>query len=173
METKGWAVPVSVGYRVDGWEVQTPIATGGWGSVYEGRRVRKPEREDGVPDRAALKFLPTGTLTQRQLSHLSQMARREVQAYERLVHPRLIRLFETFAVDDPTCPHLDGAVVLVMELAADSLGNVLSRDTDRPIHDAPRVIAEICEGLAHMHASGWVHGDLKPSNVLIMADGSV
>lgn len=173
METKGWAVPVSVGYRVDGWEVHAPIATGSWGSVYEARRVSKPEPEGGMPDRAALKFLPTGTLTQRQLSHLLQMARREVQAYERLVHPRLIRLFETFTVDDPTCPHLDGAVVLVMELAADSLGNVLSRHGGQPMNDAPRVITEICEGLAHMHASGWVHGDLKPSNVLIMSDGSV
>jgi serine/threonine protein kinase len=173
METNGWAVPVSVGYRVDGWEVHTPIATGSWGSVYEGRRASKPEPEDGLPDRAALKFLPTGTLTQRQLSHLMEMTRREVQAYERLVHPRLIRLFETFTVDDPESPHLDGAVVLVMELAADSLGNVLSRHAGQPINDAPRIIAEICEGLAHMHASGWVHGDLKPNNVLIMADGSV
>ena len=38
---------------------------------------------------------------------------------------------------------------------------------------APRILAEICEGLAHMHAAGWVHGDLKPGNILVMADGSV
>ncbi|MGH8896940.1 MAG: protein kinase domain-containing protein [Egibacteraceae bacterium] len=93
--------------------------------------------------------------------------------HERRTHPRLIHLFEMLTVDDPGSPHLDGAVVLVMELAADALGNVLRGHAGRPLPDAPRLITEICEGLAHMHASGWVHGDLKPSNVLIMTDGSV
>jgi hypothetical protein len=55
-------------------------------------------------------------------------------------------LFETVTIDDPTSLHLDGAVVLVMELAADSLDNVLSRHATQPIHDAPRMIAGMCEG---------------------------
>jgi serine/threonine-protein kinase len=41
------------------------------------------------------------------------------------------------------------------------------------VPDAARLICEICEALAHMHAMGWVHGDLKPSNVLLMEDGTV
>ena len=39
--------------------------------------------------------------------------------------------------------------------------------------DPVPVITAICEALVHIHARGWVHGDLKPSNVLLMADGSV
>ncbi|MGH8898134.1 MAG: hypothetical protein ACRDZ4_14235, partial [Egibacteraceae bacterium] len=67
METDGWAVSVPVGYQVGGWQVSRPIATGSWGSVYEARRVIGAAPEDGAPDRAALKPLPTGTLTPRQL----------------------------------------------------------------------------------------------------------
>lgn len=172
MQTDGWAVRVPVGYRAGGWEVCAPVATGSWGSVYEARWVGEAW-QGGVPERVALKFLPTGTLTPRQLTHLADMARREVQLHEQLAHPRLVRLFGTFSVDDPQSPQLDGAAVLVMELAAGSLANVLRRHAGQPVPGAPRVIAEICEGLAYMHASGWAHGDLKPSNVLVMADGSV
>src|SRR5690606_25380682 len=38
---------------------------------------------------------------------------------------------------------------------------------------APALLAQICEGLHQLHHAGWVHGDLKPANVLLMADGSV
>ncbi|MGH8887343.1 MAG: protein kinase, partial [Egibacteraceae bacterium] len=138
--TDGWAVSVPVGYQVGGWQVSRPIATGSWGSVYEARRVIGAAPEDGAPDRVALKFLPTGTLTPRQLGHLADTARREVALHERLTHSRLIHLFETLTVDDPGSPHLDGAVVLVMELATDALGNVLRGHAGRPLPNAPRLI---------------------------------
>ncbi len=35
-----------------------------------------------------------------------------------------------------------------------------------------RLLAEVCEGLAQLHSMGWVHGDLKPGNVLITRGGS-
>ena len=66
--TEPYAVPVPKGYRVGAWEVREPIATGAFGSVYEGRRVGDPAAD--LPRTAALKFLPTGTGTPRQLSHL-------------------------------------------------------------------------------------------------------
>ncbi|MFI5965601.1 protein kinase [Streptomyces asoensis] len=40
------------------------------------------------------------------------------------------------------------------------------------VREGARLLTEVCEGLAHLHGLGWVHGDLKPDNVLIMADGS-
>ncbi|MGW0302609.1 serine/threonine protein kinase, partial [Streptomyces anthocyanicus] len=36
----------------------------------------------------------------------------------------------------------------------------------------PALLAQVCEGLHQLHRAGWVHGDLKPANVLLMADGS-
>lgn len=170
--TEAYAVPVPKGYRVGVWEVRDPIATGAFGSVYAARRVG-----DGtgtgteLPPTAALKFLPTGTATPRRLTHLRELIEREVELYRRLRHPRLVRMYQTLTVDDPAHPDLDGATVLVLEKAEGSLSALLAA-TPRPA-TGPALLAQIAEGLAQLHDAGWVHGDLKPANVLLMADGSV
>lgn len=165
--TDPYAVPVPRGYRTGHWEVREPIATGAFGSVYEGRRVGGPAE---LPRTAALKFLPTGTGTPRQLTHLRELIDREVELHRRLRQPRLIRMYETLVVDDPDRPALDGATVLVLEKAEGSLGALLDR-APQP-QAGPALLAQICEGLAQLHRAGWVHGDLKPANVLLMKDGS-
>ncbi|RSN86930.1 protein kinase [Streptomyces sp. WAC 05379] len=165
--TEPYAVPVPRGYRVGEWEVREPIATGAFGSVYEARRTGDAE---DLPRTAALKFLPTGTGTPRQLTHLRELVEREVELHRRLKQPRLIRMYDTLVVDDPAHPPLDGATVLVLEKAEGSLATLLAADP-RPAA-GPVLLAQICEGLAQLHHAGWVHGDLKPANVLLMADGS-
>lgn len=161
---------VPPGYRVGPWEVRDPIASGAFGSVYEGR-------QDGEPRRAALKFLPTGTRTPRQLHHLRDLTEREVGLLRKLRRPRLIRMHEVRTVDDPARPELDGACVLVLEQAETSLDRLLSEarglsgPPGLPLYAA--LLAQICEGLTQLHGAGWVHGDLKPANVLLMRDGTV
>ncbi|AQS67955.1 protein kinase domain-containing protein [Streptomyces pactum] len=166
--TEPYAVPVPKGYRVGAWEVRGPIATGAFGSVYEARRVG--DGDAGLPRTAALKFLPTGTGTPRQLAHLRELVEREVELHRRLRRPRLVRMYETLVVDDPARPALDGATVLVLEKAEGSLSALLSA-SPRPAA-GPALLAQVCEGLAQLHRARWVHGDLKPANVLLMKDGS-
>ncbi|MGW2566631.1 protein kinase domain-containing protein [Streptomyces sp. NPDC001537] len=170
--TEPYAVPVPKGYRVGVWEVRDPIATGAFGSVYEGRRTGEDLAGTGeeLPRTAALKFLPTGTGTPRQLAHLRELVDREVELHRRLKQPRLIRMYGTLTVDDPGRPELDGATVLVLEKAERSLAALLAH-SPRP-EAGPALLAQICEGLAQLHRAGWVHGDLKPANVLLMKDGS-
>ncbi|MBZ6254701.1 protein kinase [Streptomyces olivaceus] len=168
MTGRPYAVPVPVGYRIGPWEVREPMASGAFATVYEGVR-RTPGAEP--PRQVALKFLPTGTRTPRQLHHLRDLADREVQLLRRLRSPRLIRMYDTLTVDDPDRPELDGATVLVLERAECALDAVLAR-TPRP-EAGPALLAQVCEGLHQLHHAGWVHGDLKPANVLLMADGSV
>ncbi|HEY9372362.1 protein kinase domain-containing protein [Streptomyces sp.] len=166
MSAEAFAVTVPEGYRVGSWTVERPLGAGAFGSVYAAAR---PAASDGLPARAALKFLPTGTRTPRQLRHLRDLAEREVELLGRLRSPRLIRMYETLTVDDPARPELDGATVLVLEEAADSLHTALPRLSPQ---ERAGILTQVCEGLAQLHGAGWVHGDLKPGNVLLMADGS-
>ncbi|MGW6914463.1 serine/threonine-protein kinase [Kitasatospora sp. NPDC054939] len=160
-------LPVPPGYRIGPWLVDRPLGSGAFGSVYAARRAAP---EAGLPSRAALKVLPTGTSTPRQLRHLRELADREAEVLRRVRAPRLIRMYEVLTVDDPERPELDGATVLVLEEAEGSLDTVLAGGRTLPA--GPRLLAQVCEGLAQLHRAGWVHGDLKPGNILLMPDGT-
>lgn len=157
---------VERGYRVGPWTVERALGSGAFGHVYAARH----EDAAAEPARAALKFLPTGTHTPRQLRHLRELAEREVALLSRLRSPRLIRMHDALTVDDPGHPELDGATVLVLEEARSSLDALLTED--RTPRSGPELLAQVCEGLTQLHDAGWVHGDLKPGNVLLMPDGS-
>ncbi|MFE0043750.1 serine/threonine-protein kinase [Streptomyces albireticuli] len=162
------------GYRIGDWEVTEPIGAGGWATVYAGRTVRDGTDREAPPgghDTVALKVLPTAGLAPRQARKAAETARREVEFGHGSSHPRLIRLLGSVVLGDPDRPLLDGAVVLVMERARGSLRDLLGTGLSET--EGARLLTEICEGLAHLHHSGWVHGDLKPDNILLMADGSV
>jgi serine/threonine-protein kinase len=149
----GAVVDVPRGFRAGAWRVREHIASGAWGSVYAARG------EDGTE--AALKFIAGGLLSPSQYAQLE-----EARFNEQADHPGLVRTLETFVVEDPSLAAVHGSVVIAMERGERNLQDALG-DVD-PVP----VITAVCEALAHIHASGWVHGDLKPSNVLLMADGS-
>lgn len=47
----------------------------------------------------------------------------------------------------------------------------LARHGELPLRQAVGVLRDVLEALAHAHAAGVVHGDLKPENVLLIEDG--
>lgn len=161
------------GFRLGDWEVVELIGTGGWSTVYAGRPAHAGTGDQDTGPGAepvALKVLPTAGLTPRQAREVAEAAGRELELGRRASHPRLIRLLDSLVLTEPEHPSLDGAIVLVMERADCSLRDLLATGTSEA--EGARIIGEVCEGLAYLHRGGWVHGDLKPDNVLVGPDGS-
>ncbi len=49
----------------------------------------------------------------------------------------------------------------------ESLRDRLSHHGELPVHDAVKVLIEVVDALAHAHAHGVVHRDIKPDNVML------
>lgn len=62
------------------------------------------------------------------------------------------------------------AISLVMELVD---GTTLEQRRPRSDRQAVRIFRRVAEGLSHMHGRGYVHADLKPSNILVTDDERV
>ena len=135
------------GTRVDRYEVEGPLGSGGMAVVY---RVRHVEL-DTVH---ALKVINTDD------DELRERLLREGRAQGRVRHPAVLAV--TDLVD------VDGFPGLVLEFVAGgrSLADLLRRGPPS-LDEARRLGRALIEGVAAAHRQGLVHRDLKPSNVLI------
>jgi eukaryotic-like serine/threonine-protein kinase len=88
--------------------------------------------------------------------------RREAQVAAALSHPNLIGVYDYAEGDER--PYL------VMEYVAGE--NLAERLAQKAEVDCLRLARELLGALAHIHAAGIVHRDVKPQNVLIAPDGS-
>jgi len=77
-------------------------------------------------------------------------------------HPHLIRIFETGRCGQTL-------LYIVMELAEDDLAKVLPQ---RPLDvgEAKDLLPPLLDALTYIHAKGFVHGRIKPSNILAVGD---
>jgi serine/threonine-protein kinase len=146
-----------VGRVLDGrYLVGERIARGGMATVYEARDLRL--------DRAcAVKVMHS------DLGDDEEFVRRfvrEARAAARLSHPNVVAIFDQG--DD------DGTLYLVMErVVGRTLRDLLRAEAPLPPARALGLLDPVLSALAAAHASGLVHRDVKPENVLIAGDGQV
>ena len=137
------------------------IGSGAMGVVYA---ARDPE----LGRKVAIKVL------RRDASGAIERARllREARSMAQLSHPNVVPVYDvgTIAPDDPSAG-TSPAVFIAMEYVE---GVTLSRWLAAEPRDVEQILAVMMDagrGLAAAHASGLVHRDFKPDNVMVGKDG--
>lgn len=139
-----------------------PIARGGmaevWRGVHEGQQVP-----------VAVKVL-TGPRA-RDPSFVGAL-KNEIHAVARLNHPGIIQLYDRGTVDEAAAALSNGRLVagspwFAMEMC--SHGALSPRRFPLPWTTSRTLLLSLLDALAHAHARGVIHRDLKPGNVLLCA----
>ena len=143
------------GDRLGPWEVIAEVGQGGMGRVYRGRRA------DGAFDmEVAIK-----QIGQRRRG-LAELLQRECRLLARLDHPSVTRLVDA-GLDDQAGPFL------IMEwVEGTDLSEWLSI-ANPGLNERIRLFELIAASVAHAHQRLVIHGDIKPNNIRIRADGKV
>jgi serine/threonine protein kinase len=140
--------------EIPGFRIESELGRGSMGIVY--RAIRE---QDGQP--VALKtIIPAAGATKKQIERFI----RESRILSNLDHPNIVAFREV--------GEANGVIFLVMDLVdGPDLNTHLKDNGPQDIKTAVRITCQLLAGLAHAHAKGFVHRDVKPSNVLIGRTG--
>ena len=144
----------SPGERIGRFEIVREIGRGGFGTVYEARDL---ELGREVAFKLVRRAGPKELKADRMLA--------EAEAAARLAHPNIVHLY-----DLGRCTY--GPYLIMELLRGATLAERLGEGRLAP-REALRVGVEASRGVAHAHAQGVVHRDLKPGNVFVCEDGQV
>ena len=123
------------------------LGKGGFGAVYAGR-------DTDADSAVAVKVF-------RRREGRESRAQREARTASKLEHPNVHNVLGV--------EHDDDHSYLVSELV---VGERFDR-TELTDEEAVRAIAAVADALAHAHARGVIHRDVKPANILVSTDGDV
>ncbi|MBX5468604.1 MAG: serine/threonine protein kinase [Thermoleophilaceae bacterium] len=132
------------------YRLERRLGSGGHGVVWLARDERL-ERD------VAVKAIPRG-----EDDEGSPRAEREARAAARLNHPGIVALYELAADDD--------TVYLVSELVEGRTYAELLREGALSDRDVACIGVALCGALAHAHGRGVIHRDIKPQNVIVVAE---
>ncbi|MDZ7923331.1 MAG: protein kinase [Marinagarivorans sp.] len=135
--------------------LESVIGTGGMGTVYLAKDLRKIEANDPKP------FAAVKVLNDDFKNHTDAFVtlQREASRSHTLSHPNIVTVHD-FDRDGDT-------IFMTMEfLEGEPLDSLIDRmPNGLPIEQATKIIKDFCEALIHAHSKGIIHSDLKPGNI--------
>jgi len=138
--------------------IEKLIGSGGMGEVYQARQLSTNRA-------VAIKMMvPTSAASEKAKDYF----RREMMVLKNLLtpngrcHPNIVAFYDIFEID--------GQFQLVMEYVAgkNALDYVKDLSHPLPISSGARIGRLLLSALEYAHAKGYVHRDVKPSNLLVM-----
>src|SRR5512139_690691 len=139
--------------RVGPFEVLSLLGAGGMGEVYRARDTR-------LGREVALKVLPSATLAD---DAARARLLREARLASQLNHPHICTIHEV--------GEADGQAFIAMELVEGQPLSARLAEGPLPAGEVLRIGQQLADALAHAHARGIVHRDLKSANVVLTPEG--
>src|SRR6476659_10617659 len=146
---------LAVGARLGSYKILSAIGAGGMGEVYRARDTTL--RRD-----VAVKVLPA--LASDDPQRRTRLLH-EARAAASLNHPNICTIHEV--------GEAEGRAYIAMEVVEGEPLNKRVADRPLPAGELVRFGVQLADALAHAHARGIVHRDLKSSNVMITSEGRV
>jgi serine/threonine protein kinase len=93
-----------------------------------------------------------------------QRFQREAEVAANLDHPNIVTIYEV--------SQIEGVYFIAMQfLAGRTVSQILEAEGALPVSQVRAIIEQIASALDYAHARGFVHRDVKPSNVIVADDG--
>ncbi|MDP1976070.1 serine/threonine-protein kinase [Undibacterium sp.] len=148
-----------VSIKLRHYEFKKRLGEGGFGQVHEAWDS-KLCRPVAIKQLKAIEGAASATPTSSLL--------KEARLAASLKHPAFVKIF---AIEDEDSSHS-----IVMELVPGlTLKQLLQQHPQQPLPEqqAINIVNQVAEAMQEAHASGLIHGDLKPSNLMVEPDGKV
>lgn len=146
-----------IGKRLDGrYEIKEIIGVGGMAYVYKAY--------DSIDDRVvAVKILKEEFLANEEFT---RRFKNESKAIAILSHPNIVRVYDVSFGDD--------LQYIVMEyIDGITLKEYIDQQKNISWKEAVHFTVQVLRALQHAHDKGIIHRDIKPQNILLLADGTI
>ncbi len=145
--------------KIGKYEIQGELGVGEMGVVYKGW-------DPVIMREVAIKGLDKGALQPDERDSLLARLRQKAQAVGRLVHPRIIQIYDFIENEQ--------SAYIIMELVpGKTLAQRLDAREEFNLWEVGQIISQTLDGIGYAHTQGVVHRNVKPTNLMTNHDGRI